>query len=91
MSDSEDEVFLTQNSFSGSLGCRDSFSAVLQDVPRLEADGSYLGVGDVSNLFCFNNNSSYSALPLPVECQGSVGDLEGTVEGEAPVPTVKRH
>ena len=92
MSDSEDEVFLSQNSFAGSLECGDSFSALLQeDVPCLEADGSYLDVGEaVSNLFCFNNNSNSSALPLPFECQGSCGDLEGTVEAEIPFPRVKK-
>ena len=92
MTDSEDEVFLTQNSFAGSLQCGDNVSALLQeDVPHLEADGSYLDVEEaVSNLFCFNNNSSSSALPLPFESQGSCGDLEGTVEAEVPVPTVKK-
>ena len=92
MTDSEDEVFLTQNSFAGSLQCGDNVSALLQeDVPHREADRSYLDVGEaVSNLFCFNNNSSSSTLPSPVESQGSCGDLEGTVEAEVPVPTVKK-
>ena len=80
MTDSEDEVFLTQNSFAGSLQCGDNVSALLQeDVPHLEADGSYLDVEEaVSNLFCFNNNSSSSALPLPVESQGSCGGSRST-------------
>ena len=92
MTDSEDEVFLTQNSFARSLQCGDNVSALLQeDVPHLKADGSYLDVEEaVSNLFCFNNNSSSSALRLPVESQGSCGALEGTVEAEVPVPTVKK-
>ena len=44
----------------------------------------------VSNLLCFSKNSSSSTLPLRVESQRRCGDLEGTVEAEAPVPTMKK-
>ena len=68
MSDSEDEILLTQNSFSGSL----------------------VDVGEaVSNLFCLDDSSSSSGLPLPDESQRSCGDLEGQAEAEAPTEKKK--
>lgn len=74
MSDSDEEIVITQNSFFPG-------DSLEEELIHSEREDSFLAVGEsVSNLFSFENSPSTSALALRTKStEGSCGDLEGSV------------